>query len=320
MTNTFSGIRTFMKTSNGISCCKPLSILGIPYDLGTSNRPGARLGPAAIRDASAMLCDGTNPYTGVRYTNIITNVQDLGDLEIDKVIPLSYIEKQLENIIPYTKIITMGGDHTITYPLLKEHFNRYGKMSLIHFDAHVDAWGEGKTPNHGNFLRLAIEDGLVEPSEIIQIGLRSSAPQEDKDWLTNQGVTKYSAIEIHRMMSNLSPMSSIELLAKNFKYPTYLTFDIDCLDASQAPGTGTPEVGGLFTWQIMHILSSLHENGIKIIGGDVVEVSPAYDHSQITALAAATIIWNMLSLLEVDNCLTNDYYIHDVLKAGKFKI
>lgn len=299
MTNTFSGIRTFMKTSEGIAGYKSVGILGLGYDLGTSNRPGARLGPAAIRDASAMLCDGANPYTGLKYKDILREVHDLGDLEIDKVVPISYIEKQLSEIVKYTKIITMGGDHTITYPLLKEHFKVYGKMSLIHFDAHVDVWGEGKTPNHGNFLRLAIEDGLVDPTEVIQIGLRSSAPQSDKDWLIEQGVTQYSAIDIHRLMSSLSPMSSIELLVKNFKHPTYMTFDIDCLDASQAPGTGTPEVGGIFTWQVMQILSSFHKNGIKIIGGDVVEVCPAYDQSQITALAAATIMWNMISLIGI---------------------
>jgi agmatinase len=299
MTNTFTGIRTFMKTNTGVAGYKSIAIAGICYDLGTSNRPGARLGPAAVRDASAMLCDGANPYTGLLYKDILREVHDLGDLEIDKIVPLSYLEKQLSDIVPRTKLISIGGDHTITYPLLKEHFKVYGKMSLIHFDAHVDVWGEGKTPNHGNFLRLAIEDGLVEPTEIIQLGLRSSAPQTDKDWLTDQGVVQYSAIDVHRLMSSFSPMSSIELTARNFKYPTYMTVDIDCLDASQAPGTGTPEVGGLFTWQLMYILSSFYKNGIKIIGGDVVEVCPAYDVSQITALAAATIIWNMLSLINI---------------------
>jgi agmatinase len=297
MTNTFTGIRSFMKTNQGQAGDKPISVAGVCYDLGTSNRPGARLGPNAVRDASAMLCDGHNPYTDMLYSEVLEKVCDIGDFNIDKVVPLGILEEEMLNAVNKSKLISIGGDHTITYPLLKAHYERYGQMSLIHFDAHVDVWGEGKTPNHGNFLRLAIEDGLVDPKQVMQIGLRSSSPKKDKDWLTDQGVQQYTALNVHHLTSSICGVRSIVQLASSFTKPMYMTFDIDCLDASQAPGTGTPEIGGLFTWQIMDIMKHFIEFDMKFVGADVVEVAPAYDHAQITALAAATIIWNTIALV-----------------------
>jgi len=296
MTNTYTGIRSFMKTSVGPVGHKPISTVGVCYDLGTSNRPGARLGPTAIRDASAMLCDGRNPYTDMSYDDILKNVGDIGDVEIDRVVPIAMLESDFTKLVDKTKLISMGGDHTITYPILKAHYKKYGKMSLVHFDAHIDAWDEGKTPNHGNFLRLAIEDGLVDPERIVQIGIRSSSPKSNNDWLIDRGIIQYNASTVHKM--NLDDLAD-DIIQSTDGLPTYMTFDIDCLDASQAPGTGTPEVGGLFTWQIMEIMKQLHSKNKKLIGADLVEVCPAYDVSQITALAGATIMWNMISLMDV---------------------
>lgn len=296
MTNTFSGIRTFMKTDIIKSGDKPICIAGACYDLGASNRSGQRFGPSAVRDASLMLTDGHNPYTEMSYAEILENVGDIGDFSVDKVIPLAILEREMMDAVAQSKLITVGGDHTVTLPLLRAHFKRYGKLSLAHFDAHIDAWDGGKTPNHGNFLRLAIEEDLVDPAHTIQVGLRSSSPKSNHAWLLDQGVTQYSALDVHKM--KLTKLAD-EIVNKTSDVPTYFTFDIDCLDASQAPGSGTPEIGGPFTWQVMEIFRQLNFRNKKIIGADLVEVCPAYDVAQITALAGATIIWNMLSLMDI---------------------
>ena len=269
-------------------------VAGIPFDLGTTNRPGARFGPRAIRDASRMLVDGDHPTHRVNADKI--GLADVGDFAIalgDIEASLTLIERQATAI---AHLVALGGDHAITLALLRALTKRLGPVALIHFDAHVDTWPDsfGQIHGHGSMFRHAIQDGLVTPKQMIQIGIRSPVQNEVIDWTREQGVTIVSAIDAHR----LGPAAVAERIREAVgDRPVYLSFDIDALDPSFAPGTGTPEIGGLATWQAQAILRDLA--GLNFVGADVVEVAPAYDSAEITALAGATIAWEYLCLLAV---------------------
>lgn len=269
-------------------------VAGIPLDIGVTNRPGARFAPLAIRHASRMLTDGQNPAMGWRDPAQLP-IADLGDFEIalgDIAASLTLIEEQAAKV---TKpLLSFGGEHTVTLPLLRALAKRIGPVGLIHFDAHIDTWPDnfGQVFGHGSVFFHAINEGLIDPARMIQIGIRSPMPKEVWDWTLGKGVTILSAEEVHE--SNPSAIAEL-IRAKVGIGQTYLSIDIDALDASQAPGTGTPEVGGLFTWQMMAILKKLQ--GLSIVGMDVVEVAPAYDLAEITSLAAASLAWQMLGLL-----------------------
>lgn len=269
-----------------------VAIAGVPLDIGVTNRAGTRFGPQAIRHASRMLTDGDNPAGWVDPTRL--PIADVGDFRIalgDLAETMRLIEEQAA---AFSHLVTLGGEHTITLPLLRALARRTGPVGLIHFDAHVDTWPDnfGQPLGHGSVFYHAINEGLVAPQRMVQIGIRSPVPRAVWDWTTGQGVTIISAEDAHES-------TPAELAARIRAIvgtgPVYLSFDIDALDASQAPGTGTPEVGGLFTWQAMAILKRLR--GLNFVGMDVVEVSPAYDVAEITSLAAASLAWQYLSLL-----------------------
>ncbi len=268
-------------------------IAGIPLDIGTTNRSGARDGPRAIRHASRMLTDGEHPEFWVEPGTM--NVADIGDLQIalgDIPASLQLVEQQATTL---SHLIALGGEHGITLPLLRALSKRLGrKLALVHFDAHVDTWPTnfGQAYAHGSVFYHAIEEGLVDPRAMIQIGIRSPVQREVWDWTIGQGVTVLSAQDVHA----LTP----DAVAQRIRHtvgdaPAYLSFDIDALDPAFAPGTGTPEIGGLASWQAQAILRRLH--GIAFSGMDVVEVAPAYDIAEITALAAATVVWEYLALM-----------------------
>jgi agmatinase len=269
-----------------------IAIAGIPFDLGTSNRPGARFGPAAIRQASRMLVDGAHPANGVDPARL--DVADVGDFAIahgDISGSLAKIEAQAAM---FDHLAALGGDHTVTLGLLRALAKRRGPLALVHFDAHVDTWPEsfGLAWGHGSPFFHAIEERLVDPHRMVQIGIRSPLSREVHDWTRNQGVTIVSAEEVH----DSGPAAIAERIRAVIGEATaYLTFDIDALDPAFAPGTGTPEIGGLATWQARAILRRLA--GLDFAGMDVVEVAPPYDVAEITALAAATIVWDYLALL-----------------------
>ena len=227
----------------------PICIAGIPLDLGTTNRSGARFAPAAIRQASRMLIDGAHP-------------QSLVD--------------------------------PATLPLLRALKVRRGPPALVHFDAHVDTWPEnfGQAYAHGSVFYHAIGEGLVQPRRMVQIGIRSPLPREVHDWTLAQGVSIISAQEVHEAGAAAVAQRIREIVGE---VEVYLSFDIDALDPAFAPGTGTPEVGGLASWQAQAILRRLE--GLRFVGMDVVEVAPAYDVAEITALAAATMAWEYLCML-----------------------
>ena len=219
---------------------------------------------------------------------------DIGNFDIalgDIPKSLELIEKQAKSI---SHLAALGGEHTITLALLRALAKKRGPIGLVHFDAHVDTWKEnfGQKYGHGSVFFHAIEEELVDPRRMIQIGIRSPVQKDVFDWTLSKGVTIVTAEDAHMR----TPKEIAETIrAVVGEQATYLSFDIDALDPAFAPGTGTPEVGGLATWQAQAILRRL-EN-IDFIGMDVVEVSPVYDTAEITALAAATIVWEYLALI-----------------------
>jgi len=270
-------------------------VAGIPLDIGTTNRAGARFGPQAIRHASRMLVDGAHPQSWVDPAEL--PLADIGDFAIllgDLPASLAMIEQQAA---PIPHLVALGGEHGITLPLLRALAKRIGPVALVHFDAHVDTWPDsfGQPLAHGSVFYHAIEEGLIEPTRTIQIGIRSPMSREVYRWTVDKGVTMLPAIEVHES----TPAAVADRIrAVVGDAPAYLTFDIDALDPAFAPGTGTPEMGGLASWQAQAILRRLR--GLSFVGMDVVEVAPAYDVAEITALAAATVAWEYLTLLAVE--------------------
>jgi len=270
-------------------------VAGIPFDLGTTNRPGARFGPAGIRAASVMLRDGAHPNS--RLDPAALDLADIGNFDIvlgDIAASYAKIEAQAARI---EHLLALGGDHGATLPLLRSVRKRLGKpVALAHFDAHIDTWPTsfGQALGHGSVFYRAIEEGLVDPARMIQIGIRSPADPDVWDWTIGKGVTILDAQTVH---ARGPAFVAAEIRRVLGDAPAYLSFDIDALDPAFAPGTGTPEIGGLATWQTQAILRAL--GGIDWIGMDVMEVAPAYDHAEITSLAAATIVWEYLALVAV---------------------
>jgi agmatinase len=269
------------------------TLAGVPLDIGTTNRAGTRDGPAAIRRASRMLLDGAHP--GFWTDPATYDLADIGDFSIalgDIPGSLMAIEQQAAGL---AHLLCLGGEHGITLPLLRALTRRTGKgIALVHFDAHVDTWPDnfGQIYGHGSVFYHAIQEGLIDPKRTIQIGIRSPVQREVWDWTKGQGVTILSALDVHE--SNPAAVAD-RIRSVVGAAPTYFSFDIDALDPAFAPGTGTPEIGGLASWQAQAIIRRLQ--GIAFQGMDVVEVAPAYDVSEITALAAASVAWEYLALM-----------------------
>lgn len=266
-------------------------VAGIPFDIGTTNRSGARFGPAAIRAASRMLVDGAHPQfwnepAAMDVADIGDFVTALGDIPAS----MALIEAQAQQI---GHLVAFGGDHSVTLPLLRALARRHGPPALVHFDAHVDTWPDsfGQPLGHGSVFYRAIEEGLIQPQHMIQVGIRSPMSREVHGWTLGRGVTIIPALDAHET----GPAAVASRIRDTVgDAAVYLSFDIDVLDPAFAPGTGTPEIGGLATWQVQAVLRRLA--GLRFIGMDVVEVAPAYDVAEITALAGATVAWEYLCL------------------------
>jgi len=294
----FGGPATMMRlptqaTAQGLDAC----FVGIPMDIGTSNRPGTRLGPRQIRDESRML----RPYNMATGAAPFEHLQvaDIGDVPINTF----DLKKSVEIIAEFHASIlaagatplTLGGDHTLTWPILSAMRNKHGPVALIHVDAHADINDTmfGETVAHGCPFRRAWEEGCLDNDHVFQIGLRGTgySPQ-DFTWARDQGWTVIQSEQCwHR---SLTPLMA-RIRAKIGTRPVYLTFDIDSLDPAFAPGTGTVEPGGLTIWQGLEIVRGCA--GLNIVGGDLVEVSPPYDPSGNTALIGANILYEMLCIL-----------------------
>jgi agmatinase len=286
----FSGALSFMRRRysrvlDGIDAV----VWGIPFDQATSNRPGARFGPRAIRRASEIFeGDPQYPFRADPFTTLA--VIDYGDCAIDFSRPMeaaAHIERQAAAIIASgAYLLSLGGDHFVTYPLLKAFVARHGPLALVQFDAHQDTWDDKPDLiSHGSFVGRAVQEGLIDAGRSIQVGIRSHAPQDF-------GIAMITAGDIDA----LGPQGVAErILATVGSGKAYLTFDIDCLDPAFAPGTGTPVAGGLSSREALAIIRAL--GTLDIVGADVVEVAPAYDHADITAIAAATVAMYALGLL-----------------------
>ncbi len=267
-----------------------IAVAGIPLDIGTTNRAGARDAPRAIRAASRMLVDGAHPGSWVDPATL--PIADIGDFAIalgDIPASLALIEQQASAI---DHLVALGGEHGITLPLLRALRKRVGSpLALVHCDAHVDTWPDnfGQAYAHGSVFWHAIREGLIDPARTIQVGIRSPVQREVWDWTLAQGVTILTAQEFFEIGPAAAAARVREVVGTA---PAYLSFDIDVLDPAFAPGTGTPEIGGLASWQAQALLRRL--GGVDFRGMDVVEVLPAHDVAEITALAAATVAWEYL--------------------------
>lgn len=288
----FQGLRTFCKA--GLDTNKHYAILGLPTDVGTSNRAGARHGPAAIRDASVMLTDGAHMQFGVNPTPYLVDLGD-ADLSAGSIdLMLEQVEMVAFNTYSWGKHpVFLGGDHTVTLGILRAIKKVYGKVAVVHFDAHCDTWNTNfDLPiGHGTWLYNAIEERLVDSTKVISIGVRSPTDEKSSTYLDRNGGTTFTARYGHSNMQAVIS-NALHLIGDT---PVYLTFDIDALDPAYAPGTGTPEVGGLSSMWVLECLEQLQD--LNWIGMDIVEVAPAYDHSDITSLAAATIAWTYLCMI-----------------------
>jgi len=287
---TYAGALSFMRRRysrdlTGVD----LAILGIPLDVTVTNRPGARFGPQAIRRASAIL-DGDPQFPfGFDLFEELAAV-DCGDVALDLHNPLTIpetIEAEARAVLDAdVHLLTLGGDHFITWPLLKAHAQKYGPLALVQFDAHQDTWfDDGAKLSHGTFIGRAVRQGIINRDRSIQIGIRTQAPEDC-------GITTLSAHDVHRLTPDGVAKRICDQVGDT---AAYLTFDIDCLDPAFAPGTGTPVSGGLSSAQALMAMAGLGE--IDFVGGDVVEVSPPYDHADITALAAATVAMHYIGVV-----------------------
>lgn len=333
--NLFGGIVTFARAPH-FDCFNPINddktidiaIVGSPFDTGTSFRPGARMSPEAIRSASRRLGLGLTPVRGNGPDSKLSKIDpyksnftiiDCGDVPMtpfDNRIALNQLyrgersihkHKSKKNSKKIPKIITLGGDHTITLMALKSAYEKYGEIAVLHFDSHIDTWdpnvlGGGISDymslNHGTFLHYAAEQGYLAKGSCSHVGLRAPYINANYDQDHDEafcGFKKFSARDIDNF--------GIKELSKRLKAivgdkPVYITVDIDVLDPSYAPGTGTMEIGGLLTRELLTLLDSLE--GINLIGGDIVEVSPPYDsNSEITSLAATSVVDSLLGLMVV---------------------
>lgn len=275
-------------------------VAGVAWDGSTTNRPGARFGPYAIRRASHMLCDGWHPLFDASPAELIA---DLGDLALPNT-SLAAMRAALEplatDLVARHHVVWLGGDHSITLSLLRAHHAHLQRpLALVHFDAHCDTWPDhmGEPSGHGTWVREALDEGLIDPRLTVQFGIRSSAQRDIRDYVSDRGGLIFTGRDL-RGLHSPAQLEGIcaavrARLGGSAETPVYLSFDIDSLDPSFAPGTGTPEPGGLATAQAMTLLEELED--LHWVGMDLCEVAPPYDHTDLTSHAAATLIWTYLS-------------------------
>lgn len=294
----FSGPQTFMRLPEAASAegCD-VGFIGVPMDIGTSWRSGTRFGPKQLRQESAMI----RPYniqTGAAPFDAL-NCADLGDVAINtfslsdtiRIITETYDAHLKHDFIP----VGLGGDHAMTLPILRSIAKKHGPVALVHVDAHADVNDEmfGERETHGTVFRRAYEEGLIVADKVHQIGLRCTGyTADDFTEAAGWGFNQYLAPSLWH--KSLTPLGN-EIREQIGETPTYVTYDIDSLDPAYAPGTGTPEIGGLTTPQAMELIRALR--GLNIVGCDLVEVSPPYDTSGNTALTGANLIFELLSVL-----------------------
>lgn len=294
----FAGIATFMRLPGRSDPAElDAAVVGVPLDIGTSNRPGARFGPRGIRDESVLLRPYNMATRAAPFDSL--RIDDIGDVAVNPynlADAVARIEARYRELLAHGLItVTMGGDHTVALPVLRAMAAEHGPVGLVHVDAHTDIndamFGEKIT--HGTPFRRAVEEGLLDGPRVAQIGVRGTGyASDDFDWSREQGFRVVPAEECwHR---SLAPLMS-EVRDQLGAGPVYLSFDIDGLDPAYAPGTGTPEVGGLTTAQALEIIRGCR--GLDLVGCDLVEVAPVYDLTGATSLTAANLLYEMICVL-----------------------
>ncbi len=291
----------FLKTG-APSATTPYAVAGVAWDGSTTNRPGARMAPRAIRQASGMLCDGIHPHFNVSPISQPGWLGDVGDLEL----PNTSLERMRAALAPAARQLIgrhhmawLGGDHSITLPLLREYRAHLGRpLAVIHFDAHCDTWSNhfGEPSGHGTWVYEAMQEGLAINACFTQLGIRSAGERAAREYVQTQGGQVFTARSLRGLESptQLAPVLAAirQRLQAHGNPPVYLSLDIDCLDPAFAPGTGTPEPGGLTTNQVLTVIEELAD--LPFVGMDCVEVSPPYDHAELTSNAAANFVWAYL--------------------------
>ena len=278
---------------------QPYAVAGIAWDGATTNRPGARFGPRAIREASHMLCDGTHPHFDVSPLGVLGDAGDLALPNTSLGAMRGALAPLIGPLISKHHMAWLGGDHSITLPLLRTYKAQLGRpLAVLHFDAHCDTWTDhfGEPSGHGTWVYEAITQGLVVPNCFVQVGIRSAGERAAREYVRDQG----GAIHTARDLRGLESPSQLHFVLDDLRQriaaagspPLYVSLDIDCLDPAFAPGTGTPEPGGLSTNQVLSLLEGLA--AFDCVGMDCVEVAPPYDHADLTSQAAAQFVWTYL--------------------------
>ncbi|MGK3949604.1 agmatinase [Microbacterium sp. K2] len=294
----YSGIATFARLPRIEDVPRAdIAVVGIPFDSGVSYRPGTRFGPSHVRESSRLL----RPYNPAQDVSpfAVAQVVDAGDIPVNP-FDLTEAVTEVERAAlalgeQVQRIVTIGGDHTVALPLLRAVAAKHGPVAVLHFDAHLDTWDTyfGAPITHGTPFRRASEEGLIDLTASCHVGTRgplySKQDLEDDERL-GFSIVSSEYIEEHGVEAGIQ-----RILQRVGDKPLYVSIDIDVLDPAHAPGTGTPEAGGLTSRELLRILRALGDR--DIVGADVVEVSPAYDHAQITGIAASHVVYELVSLL-----------------------
>jgi len=293
----YAGISTFLRAPLKADLDSlDIGLIGVPYDLGVTNRPGARFGPQQVRELSAMTNGPKNHANGI-IPAALAKIADCGDVLIESTYNIEKANKEIENffhkindnqIIP----ISIGGDHSISYPILRA-LGRNRPVGMIHIDAHADTGGEfnGSKFHHGGPFRNAVLSGVLDPSRTVQIGIRGRA-EPHWDFSYDSGMRVIHIEEFYEMGIKKVIEEAREIVGSD---ETYISFDVDSIDPAFTPGTGTPEVGGFLPREVQQLIRGF--KGLNLIGADVVEVSPPFDQSGNTALVAATMLWELLCII-----------------------
>ncbi|MDJ1371406.1 agmatinase [Gulosibacter molinativorax] len=294
----YAGIATFARLPRIEEVPNPdIAVVGVPFDSGVSYRPGARFGPAHVRESSRLLRP-YNPATGVAPF-ASAQIVDAGDIAVtpynnhDAMAAVEQAANELR--AGGRKLLTIGGDHTVALPNLRSVYKDHGEIAVIHFDAHLDTWDTyfGEDTNHGTPFRRASEEGLLDLERCLHVGIRGPLyGEQDLRDDERLGFAIISSVEIE----NEGVPSAIERMLKRVgDRPVYISVDIDVLDPAHAPGTGTPEAGGMTSRELLRMLRAL--GACNVVGAEVVEVAPAYDHAQLTGIAAAHVSYELLSVM-----------------------
>jgi agmatinase len=289
---------TFLKAP-ALVATTPFAVAGIAWDGAVTNRPGARLGPRAIREASHMLCDAIHPHFDVSPLGQLGDAGDLGLPNTSLVAMRAALQPLVAELIGAHHMCWLGGDHSITLTLLRAYRARFGRpLAVIHFDAHCDTWSDhfDEPSGHGTWVYEAMREGLVENACFTQLGIRSAGTRDAREYVRDQGGLIFTARELRGLESPAQLTGVLGTIRKRLAAhghpPVYLSLDIDCLDPAFAPGTGTPEPGGLTSNQVLSLLEELAD--LPFVGMDCVEVSPPFDHAELTSQAAAAFVWTYL--------------------------